>query len=227
MNDLERDLGALFREKAGSIDTAPLAPTNVLRRAGRRQRGIVLTGTVGTVVVSMLLGVAIGQLRGPSVSQLASAITPTTTTPTTAATPSPSAPSSFPSAAVEVSSFREQGRTITLFAWVNEGGFCVGVQPSGNAFCDHPTPAPNDEPMVGAFRIDPANSAVVVFGITGPDVRTVKVAWPDGSGNQASTTAGPSPFDRFRFFLWSTEAPAPVAEATFEFFDASGRQLFA
>ncbi len=44
MNDLERDLTSLFREKADSVDPMPTAPEGVLRRGRRRQVGIVLGG---------------------------------------------------------------------------------------------------------------------------------------------------------------------------------------
>ena len=67
MNDLERDLHELFRDKADSVDAAPAAPTDVLRRGRRRQvRTALATGLAAIAAVAVVVAVAAGLTGGPA-----------------------------------------------------------------------------------------------------------------------------------------------------------------
>jgi hypothetical protein len=57
MNDLDRDLRELFHHKAGSIDAAPAAPIDVLRRGRRRQVRTVFASGLAAVA-ALAIGVA-------------------------------------------------------------------------------------------------------------------------------------------------------------------------
>jgi hypothetical protein len=55
MNDLERDIKALFETKAGEVQATPLAPQAVLRRGRRRQVGTLVGGAVMAVAAGVVL----------------------------------------------------------------------------------------------------------------------------------------------------------------------------
>ena len=63
MNDVERDLHELFRDKAGCIDAASVAPQDVLRRGRRRQITTVAAGGIAALVILSFVAVAVGTLR--------------------------------------------------------------------------------------------------------------------------------------------------------------------
>jgi hypothetical protein len=63
MNDLERDLATLFRERADDIETRTVPPGNVLRRGRRRQIGTILGGAA--VIVSTILALIIAIAATP------------------------------------------------------------------------------------------------------------------------------------------------------------------
>ena len=63
MNDLERDLATLFRERADDIDTPTLAPGDVVRRARRRQIGTIVGGSVLLISAILALIVAVATVR--------------------------------------------------------------------------------------------------------------------------------------------------------------------
>ncbi|HUL85732.1 MAG TPA: hypothetical protein VLX89_09510, partial [Actinomycetota bacterium] len=65
MNDLERDLTALFQEKAASVDPVPMAPEGVLRRGRRRQFGTVAGGLLGAVAVVIVALLVVGSIAPP------------------------------------------------------------------------------------------------------------------------------------------------------------------
>jgi hypothetical protein len=68
MNDLDRDLRELFHDKAGSVETAPSAPADVLLRGRRRQIATVITGFVATAAAVLVTVVVIGRITAPSTS---------------------------------------------------------------------------------------------------------------------------------------------------------------
>jgi hypothetical protein len=228
MNDLKQDLQELFREKARSVDTSPVAHEAVLRRGRRRQVRTVLSGAMLTVATIAIALAAIGRQSGiPSTTIPAAGVTPTGSAISSAGgSPAPGEPLSFPSTAVEVASIERAGQTVKLFIW-REGtsGFCVGIVPDRDAACDvtgASTPTSVFVPMAAISRLDPAGRDVIVFGSVAPDIRSVRITWEGGSVSEGTTSPGPAPFDDQRFFLWATRGPLPVSEATFEFLDANG-----
>ena len=67
MNDLDRDLRELFHDKAGSIDAAPAAPTDVLRRGRRRQvRTVFATSLAAVATLAIAVAVAARVTGGPN-----------------------------------------------------------------------------------------------------------------------------------------------------------------
>ena len=67
MNDLDRDLRELFHDKAGSIDAAPAAPTDVLRRGRRRQVRTVFASSLAAVAaLAIAVAVAARLTGGPN-----------------------------------------------------------------------------------------------------------------------------------------------------------------
>jgi hypothetical protein len=62
MNDLEHDLRDLLETKSGEGTVSPTPAPQVLKRARRRQVGVVLTATIGVVAVAALGVVAFGAL---------------------------------------------------------------------------------------------------------------------------------------------------------------------
>jgi hypothetical protein len=67
MNDLDRDLRELFHDKAGSIDAAPAAPTDVLRRGRRRQIRTVFASSLAAVAaLAIVVAVAARLTGGPN-----------------------------------------------------------------------------------------------------------------------------------------------------------------
>jgi hypothetical protein len=68
MNDLERDLSALFHERAGSIDASPTAPAEVLRRARRRRVVTVIGGAAALLVVALAVVFVARTLSAPTAS---------------------------------------------------------------------------------------------------------------------------------------------------------------
>jgi hypothetical protein len=66
MNDLERDLRELFRDRAGSVDAPTLAPEPVLRRSRRRQVRTVAAGAAATAIVLLAALVAIAAIHTPT-----------------------------------------------------------------------------------------------------------------------------------------------------------------
>ena len=64
MNDLDRDLRQLFQDKAGSIDAAPGAPTDVLRRGRRRQVRTVFASSLAVVATLAIAVAATARLTG-------------------------------------------------------------------------------------------------------------------------------------------------------------------
>src|SRR6476661_2088611 len=64
MNDLDRDLRQLFHDKAGSIDAAPSAPTEVLRRGRRRQVRTVFASSLAAVALVAIAVAAAASLTG-------------------------------------------------------------------------------------------------------------------------------------------------------------------
>jgi hypothetical protein len=67
MNDLDRDLRELFHDKAGSIDAAPAAPADVLRRGRRRQVRTVFASSLAAVaVLAIAVAVAARLTGGPN-----------------------------------------------------------------------------------------------------------------------------------------------------------------
>ena len=67
MNDLDRDLRELFHDKAGSIDAAPAAPTEVLRRGRRRQVRTVFASSLAAVAaLAIAVAVAARLTGGPN-----------------------------------------------------------------------------------------------------------------------------------------------------------------
>ena len=91
MNDLDRDLRELFHDKAGSIDAAPAAPTDVLRRGRRRQVRTVFASSLAAVAaLAIAVAVAARLTGGPN--QI-----PVTNPPTASASPpSTASPSRHP-----------------------------------------------------------------------------------------------------------------------------------
>jgi len=65
MNDLERDLTALFQQKAASVDPVPMAPDGVLRRGRRRQFGTVAGGLLGAVALVIVGLLVVGSITPP------------------------------------------------------------------------------------------------------------------------------------------------------------------
>ena len=66
MNDLERDLRALFDERARHMDTPTAAPERVLRRGRRREVRTVIAGVVASVLVVGLAVAATNLVRRPA-----------------------------------------------------------------------------------------------------------------------------------------------------------------
>jgi hypothetical protein len=67
MNDLDRDLRELFHDKAGSIDAAPAAPADVLRRGRRRQlRTVFASGLAAFAALAIAVAVAARLTGGPN-----------------------------------------------------------------------------------------------------------------------------------------------------------------
>ena len=64
MNDLDRDLRELFHDKAGSIDAAPAAPTDVLRRGRRRQVRTVFASSLAAVAALAIAVAVAARLSG-------------------------------------------------------------------------------------------------------------------------------------------------------------------
>jgi len=79
MNDLERDLATLFRERADDIETRTVPPGNVLRRGRRRQIGTILGGSALFVSTILLLIIAIASVRSAPNSVPAVPSTPSRT----------------------------------------------------------------------------------------------------------------------------------------------------
>ena len=79
MNDLERDLATLFRERADDIETRTVPLGNVLRRGRRRQIGTILGGSVLFVSTILVLIIAIASVRSAPNSLPAVPSTPSRT----------------------------------------------------------------------------------------------------------------------------------------------------
>ncbi len=80
MNDLERDLTALFHEKADSVETPAVAPPEVLRRGRRRQGGMVLGTAAGLIAAGLVIFVVVQASHAPPTEQVGGpSVTPTAT----------------------------------------------------------------------------------------------------------------------------------------------------
>jgi len=81
MNDLERDLATLFRDRANTIDTPAIAPDGVLRRGRRRRTGTVLGAAAGTIAAVLAIALVVQAFRAPTTEQVGGpSVTPSGTT---------------------------------------------------------------------------------------------------------------------------------------------------
>jgi hypothetical protein len=80
MNDLKRDLTALFHDKADSVETPAVAPSDVLRRGRRRQGGMVLGTAAGLIAAGLVIFVVVQASHAPTSEQVGGpSVTPTAT----------------------------------------------------------------------------------------------------------------------------------------------------